>query len=183
MSASTLQLAFMSILCIPLSFLAVPIGLVSYALKYAAVALCSRTAHKVDNVMSALESFVIQNGVKFYGMEFYGGQWAGRVKDNGLKEDVLETMTRECMAAVSHYMVFDHQYDLTASENVASHGRVDGVDGYRIAFGKMRAAKTIPREKLRYSGDKFQLHTSVELDAIRFSKYMFLEAINHYCAQ
>lgn len=42
------------------------------------------------------------------------------------------------------FSTFDRQYDLTEARKIGFTESVDPVEGYRVAFDRMRAAKIIP---------------------------------------
>lgn len=72
------------------------------------------------------------------------GTWDGIVKEKGLKGGRLEAYEWGFLDFVMAKFDFDRQYDLGASREVGFGEVVDTVEGYRIAFDRMRSAKVIP---------------------------------------
>ena len=72
------------------------------------------------------------------------GTWAEVVKEHGLKEGRMEGYSWGFLDFVMRVFDFDRQYDLSRARGVGFDEEVDTVEGYRMAFERMRAAKVIP---------------------------------------
>ena len=72
------------------------------------------------------------------------GQW---VEENGPKKRALEATIWDFMSGVMRSITFDRQYDLSACREIGFHDTIPTVQGYTVAFDKMRAAKIIPSDK------------------------------------
>lgn len=70
--------------------------------------------------------------------------WKKLVREKGLKEGIMENFSWPFLYFVMTVFDFDRQYDLGAARAVGFEEEVDTVEGFRIAFARMREAKIIP---------------------------------------
>ena len=71
--------------------------------------------------------------------------WSKWVAENGLREGVLETSAWDFMEACFKYLTFDRQLDLSAARGIGFLEEQENViNGYYVAFDRMRRAKIIP---------------------------------------
>ncbi|RMZ37398.1 sirQ protein [Aspergillus flavus] len=72
------------------------------------------------------------------------GAWTGLVEKHGLRKGSLEAQNWPFI----HFMLvefdFDREYTLDAARSIGFTERIDTVQGYRVAFDRMAAARIIP---------------------------------------
>ncbi|KAK4506324.1 hypothetical protein PRZ48_000054 [Zasmidium cellare] len=70
--------------------------------------------------------------------------WQKIVQKHGLKKGILEKFSWPFLHFVMSVFDFDRQYDLSAARKVGFEEKIDTVEGYRVAFERMREARIIP---------------------------------------
>ena len=72
------------------------------------------------------------------------GAWKALVKKHGLREEVVEEQSWGFVHFVLVQFDFDRRYDLSRSRSVGFSETIDTVEGYFLAWERMRAARILP---------------------------------------
>lgn len=70
--------------------------------------------------------------------------WKQLAKKHDLKDGIFENFSWPFLYFVMTVFDFDRHYDLSAARSVGFKETIDTVEGYKIAFRRMREAKIIP---------------------------------------
>jgi len=112
-------------------------GSISWAIKWPV--LCEYFGLKGTAPDSAFGKL---SGTKY--MRQHRDEWSAWEKQNGLKEKVLEAASWDFLEIMLERVVFNRQYDLCRLGEIGFEEQRDVLEGYKMVFERMKAAKMMP---------------------------------------